>query len=295
MARAMRRLKWRMKLTLRSEWSAFVLSTCGTVVFALGIMIFVIPNRFPDAGVSGLAVLSSYLWGISPAWLVGAINVILLVWGWKELSPRLMLWTVYTVSLFTLLLTLLADLPAPRLEDRLLVAVLAGVFKGIGSGLVFQGRSSLGGTDVVVMVLRKRYGVEVGKFTFYINLVILGLSIFVVGLQLAVYGLVSVYIGGVVTDGLLRSFDRRKQVMIISQAPERVAAFIMDELHRGVTLLHGEGGYTHHNRQVVLCTLTPRQTMEVKLHLADTDSRAFMIVSDASEVLGRGFKPWKRI
>ena len=162
----------------------------------------------------------------------------------------------------------------------------------LGGGLVLRSGSSLGGTDVLVVALRKRYGIEVGRFSFYINLVILGASVFIIGLEGAVYGLVSIFVNGLLTDNVLRSFDRRRQVIIISNHPGETADFITSELRRGVTILHGEGGFTHQERPALLCVLTPRQTVDLKRHLSVNDPKAFMIVSDASEVLGRGFKSW---
>ncbi len=272
-----------------------MLTTFGTAVVAFGIMSLTIPYRFPDSGVSGIAVLSSYAFGISPAWVVGILNLILLLWGLRELSPRFIGWTVYCVIVLTVLLKLFEGMPYPLLNERLLVAILAGTVKGLGSGLVLRSGSSLGGTDILVVALRKRYGVEVGQFTFYINLVILGVSIFIVGLEGAIYGLVSIFANALVTDNVLRSFDRRRQVIVVSNTPHETGEFIMSELHRGVTFLHAEGGYTHQEKPALLCVLTPRQTMDLKRYLSTSDPKAFMIVSDASEVLGRGFKNWKAL
>lgn len=276
----------------RKELPTFALMTFGTSIVAFGIMSLTIPYRLPDSGVSGIAVLSNYAFGISPAWVVGVANIILLAWGMKELSVRFVGWTVYAVVLLTALLKLFEGIPYPHLDELLLVAILAGVVKGLGGGLVLRSGSSLGGTDILVVALRKRYGMEVGRFTFYINLVILGVSVFIVGLEGAIYGLVSIFVNGLVLDNVLRSFDRRRQVFVISNRPKEIADFIIRELHRGVTILHGEGGFTHEKRSALLCVLTPRQTMDLKRFLSVNDPKAFMIVSDASEVLGRGFKSW---
>ena len=292
-------MKWSPRKTIlralsatRKELPTFALMTFGTSIVAFGIMSLTIPYRLPDSGVSGIAVLTNYAFGISPAWVVGVANIILLTWGMKELSVRFVGWTVYAVVLLTALLKLFEGIPYPHLDELLLVAILAGVVKGLGGGLVLRSGSSLGGTDILVVALRKRYGIEVGRFTFYINLIILGVSVFIVGLEGAIYGLVSIFVNGLVLDNVLRSFDRRRQVFVISNRPKDIADFIIRELHRGVTILHGEGGFTHEKRSALLCVLTPRQTMDLKRFLSVNDPKAFMIVSDASEVLGRGFKSW---
>jgi uncharacterized membrane-anchored protein YitT (DUF2179 family) len=137
--------------------------------------------------------------------------------------------------------------------------------------------------------------VEIGKFTFYINVFIIGLSLPVVGLENMLYGLVLLYINGWFIDNGLKSFDMRKQVIVIASDPGEVKDYLMSELHRGATILKGEGAFTGQPKDVLLAVLTPRQVVELKRHLARTDPRAFVILSDASEVVGRGFKRWKAI
>jgi len=277
---------------IKRELPTFIATSFGCFIVAFGIMALTVPYKFPDSGISGIAVLSNYAFSISPAWVVAFANAALLLWGLKELPKRFIIWTVYSVSLLTVLLKLMENIPHPDLKELLLVAILAGVVKGLGGGLVIRSGSSLGGTDILVVAMRRRYGIEVGKFTFYINLFILSASIPLVGLEGALYGLVSIFCNGVVMDNVLKSFDRRRQVFVISNEPESVSNFVIKELHRGVTLLHGEGGYTKQPRKVILCLLTPRQTVELKRFLAQKDPTAFMVVSDAAEVVGKGFKSW---
>lgn len=280
---------------IRAEWRTFLTVTVGCLIMCVGIMAFTVPNRFPDVGVTGLAVLSHYVWGISPSWIIAIGNAALFIWGWKALSPRFVIWSGYSVALTTLFLTLLQDMPYPVLHEKLLIAILAGVVKGIGIGMIFKVGASTGGTDIIVMSLRKRLGIEVGMFSFYINSVVLAASVFVVGLENALYGLVSMYTLGLVMDNMLKSFDRRKQVYVISEKIEAVREFVTHRLNKGVTLLHGEGGFTGKDRKVLMALMTPRQTMELKRFLAAEDPNAFMVVSDASEVIGHGFKRWKGI
>ncbi|HOJ82858.1 MAG TPA: YitT family protein [Acetomicrobium flavidum] len=285
----------RLFVVLKQEKDSFITITFGTTISAIATLTLIMPYKFPDAGLTGLAVLSSYVFHISPSWLYAIGNAALLIWGWKELSPRFVVLTIYGVSLFSLLLKVLEFIPAPSLNDLFMIAVFAGVIKGIGGGLVFRSGASLGGTDIVVVALRNRYGIEVGKYSFYINLAVLLISVPIIGLERAIYGLVAIYISGIAIDGVLRSFDRRRQVFVISQKYEEVRDFVIKELGRGVTFLHGEGGFTGKSQKVIMCLLTPRQTMELKRFLAIADKSAFMVVTEASEVVGKGFKSWKEL
>ena len=280
---------------VKEEWRAFVAVTAGVSLQALAVVLFVLPNRFPDLGVSGIAVLSNYVFGISPAWVILAANGLLMIWAWKELSPRFVLWTAWAVVLFSLLLKAFEFVPVPVIGDKFMAAMVSGAIRGLGAGMVFRVGGSTGGLDIPGMALRKRYGIEMGQFSIYINMGILALSFFVVGLESAIYGAVGLYVFGIVLDNTTRSFDRRKQAFIITHIPDEVSAYINLTLHRGVTRLDGMGGYSKQPRPVLLTLLEPRQAMQLKKFLAEHDPTAFMSVVEASEVLGKGFKSWKSL
>ncbi|MCF7935357.1 MAG: YitT family protein [Synergistales bacterium] len=288
--RVLRRIRRRLPVWCRAEWKNLAAITVGVVLVAAGYLTLLMPMQLPAAGVNGLAVLSNYVFGISPAWVIGGANALLLAWAWRGLSARFAALSAYAVALMAVLLKLLERMPHPVMEDKLLVVVLAGGLVGFGVGLIFRVGGSPGGVSVIVMALRQRYGLEVGIWSFYLNSSVLLLAVWLVGVERAVYGGMMIYISGITIDAVLRSFDRRKQVMIISSRMETVRGYIMDTLKRGVTVLHGEGGYSNEPRPVLLTLLTPRQTMDLKHFLAEGDPGAFVVVSDASEVLGRGFK-----
>jgi uncharacterized membrane-anchored protein YitT (DUF2179 family) len=280
---------------LRSEWQTFAAVIVGNVLMALAVVIFIMPNRFPDLGVSGLAVLSNYVWGISPSWVILIGNAILMLWAWRELSPRFVIWTLFSIILFSFLIKVFEFIPFLNLNDKFMAAVVSGVIKGFGAGLILRMGASTGGLDIPGMALRKRYGIEMGQFSISCNSVILLLSAFVVGIQSTIYGVVALYIYGIVLDNTTRSFDRRKQVFVITNHPHEVSGFITGSLHRGVTLLHGEGGFSGKERIVLLALLEPRQVVALKRFLAENDPHAFMSINEASEVVGKGFKSWKSL
>ncbi|ADE57761.1 MULTISPECIES: YitT family protein [Aminobacterium] len=286
---------FRLVFGIRKEWRTFLAVTAGDVLIAFAMVVFVMPNRFPDLGVAGLSVLSNYIWGISPAWVLLTANGALMAWAWRELSPRFVIWTGYSVSLIAFLVKVFEFIPQLNLEDKFMAAVLAGVIKGLGTGIIFRAGGSTGGIDIPGMALRKRYGIEMGQFSICVNTLILGFSAFIVGIQASIYGVVALYVYGIVVDNTSRSFDRRKQVFIITNYPHEISEFITKDLGRGVTLLQGEGGFSGQERTVLLALLEPRQMVTLKHFLAAKDPKAFMSVNDASEVLGKGFKSWENL
>lgn len=280
---------------VHQNWISVLSMTLGSALVAAAIALFVIPARLPDSGVTGLAILLKYIWNVPASLGVWGLNALLFAYGWKVLPRRFLGWTFYAVVVFTFLLDLFSRLPAPPIADKLLLVVAAAALKGTGGAMVFNAGASLAGTDIIASALRRRKGIEIGKFTFYINAVIIAISLPVVGLENMLYGLVLLYINAWFIDNGLKSFDMRKQVIVIASDPREVKDYLMRELHRGATVLKGEGAFTGQPRDVLLAVLTPRQVVELKRHLAQTDPRAFVILSDASEVVGRGFKQWKKI
>lgn len=291
----LKHLTVKMELFVLSEWSTFVISTLGSLLYTIGVIGFTLPYRFPDAGVMGIAIILKYTIGLAPSISSLIANVILLAWGGRELSKRFVAWTIYNVLLISFLLEALNFVQFPVVNDMFLVAIAGGIIKGVGGGLIFRTGVSGGGMDIVIAVLRKRYGIEVGRYSFYINMVILGVSMGIVGLEKMLYGFVASYVSGQTMDSVLSSFDKRRLVLIMAKETKPVVNYISEELHRGSTVLYGEGGFSGEARPTIMCLLTPRQTMVLKRYLAKSHPKSFMVVTEASEVMGKGFKHWKNI
>ncbi|NCC58941.1 MAG: YitT family protein, partial [Synergistales bacterium] len=259
------------------------------------IVALVVPYRFAGAGLSGIALLTRYVFDISPAWVIAIGNLMLLSWGWRVLSPRFVLWTLYVSLLSSGSVAFFELFSYPVLANTFLAALLAGVCSGIGMGLVFRVGGSTGGTDVIVVAAKKRWGVDVGMFSFYINTAILFLSWFAVDLEQLLMGGVLLYVESVTIDSVLKSFDRRKQVTVITSRMEDVKRFIVEEMGKGATIIRGEGAYTGAERPMIMVVLNRRQAMELKLFTVSLDPNAFIIMADVAEVVGEGFKHWKNL
>ncbi|MDR1741925.1 MAG: YitT family protein [Synergistaceae bacterium] len=280
---------------IKRDWKAILIVIAGNIITASAVSNFTLPYRFPDAGVTGVAVLTNYVFGISPGWVVFFGNMALLAWGWRNLDTRFLLLTILSIVVFTGFLPVFNDLQLPLPHDnRFMGAVISGVLKGAAAGMIFNVGGSGGGTDIVAMVLRRRRGIEVGQFSLYVNMVILAASLKSIGLEAAVYGVVSFYVYGTVLDNATRKFDRRKQAFIITNIPDEVSRFITSR-GKGVTRLDGRGGYTGQPRPMLISLLEMRQVIQLKRYLQEHDPHAFVSICDASEVIGQGFKSWKSL
>lgn len=279
---------------LRREWRAVLAVLTANVVFAFAVSYFTLPYRFPDLGISGLAVLSNYVFGISPSWIIFIGNVLLIFWGRRSLNLRFLVLTFSSIVIFSLFIPIFRDIPLNLPRDKFMATVITGLLKGVAIGMLFNIGGSSGGLDIVAMVLRRRHGIEVGRFFIFVNFFILALSVGVVGLEPVVYGAVGLYVFGITLDSVTRSFDKRKQAFIITNVPDEVCRFITAK-GKGVTRLEGHGAYTGQPRPVLISLLEPRQVVQLKTFLKEKDPKAFVSICDATEVLGQGFKSWKSL
>ena len=279
---------------ISTEWQAVTVVILASTLQAFAVNYFTLHYHFPDLGVSGIAVLTNYVFGISPSWVILIGNLALAFWARKDLNLHFLGLTLTAVFTFSTMLSVFALYPLPLPDDKFMATVITGLLKGFSGGLMLKVGGSGGGTDIIGVALRKRYGIEIGKFSIFINFFILGLSIGVVGLEAVVYGAVGLYVNGVTTDNVTRSFDKRKQAIIITNIPDEVSRFI-NEHGRGVTRFEGRGGYTGQERPVLFTLLSPGQVVQLKRFLKEHDENAFVSISDASEVLGKGFKSWRSL
>ena len=277
----------------RREFLPFLNITAGTLLVCLCVAALIEPYRFASAGVTGIALIPSYLWGIPPVWILTIGNALLLIWGWKALSPRFALWTLYNTALTSLALPLFEAVPFPLMSNPILAALFGGVVGGLGMGILFREGGSSGGMDVVAAVAKKRWGVDVGAASFYVNVAVLVLSFAAVDLERVLLGGLNLYVEAVTIDWVIKSFDRRTQMTIVSEKSDEIAGFIMKTLDRTATLISARGAYRKTPMDMVMVILTRRQSVELKRFVRAVDPRAFVIMGDVSEVVGEGFKKWE--
>lgn len=275
------------KLTLDIRRIFFVL--LGSLLSAISINGFLIPHHLLSGGVSGIGILLNYTTGISVSLAIIILNIPIFIIGYKLVNKKfIVISLIGTVSL-SLFLYLTEGL-GMIVDEILLASIFGGVLTGLGAGIIFSNRGSTGGMDIIAVILRKYYSINIGNTLLMINALIVLVSSFIFGVKLALYTLISIYVNALVVDKLQEGLDRKKAILVITNKYEKVKASIIDEIHRGVTLLEGQGGYTQESKKVILCMVTPFQLAKIRETILDIDEYAFIIVLNASEVLGQGFK-----
>ncbi len=273
----------------------YLLIMIGAVVQALGLRLFLVPANLVSGGISGAAQLINYItngWPIGLMVIIG--NIPLFILGWRYLGgPRFTLRTILSIVVFSVATDLLGLIlpPAGVTEDLFLNTIFGGIILGVGLGIVYRGRGTSGGTDILGRILNRRLGISISLSYMLTDSLVVILAGFIFGWERALYGLVMIYVSGVAADTALQGSNIIRTALIVTARGRQVADAIMEELERGVTLLPAQGGYTGDEKSLVYCAVTASETMRLKSLVHDVDPQAFMVLGHASEALGEGFKP----
>lgn len=262
----------------------------GCLLCSISVNLFLVPHHLISGGATGLAIISNFLFGFPIGVVLFLLNVPLLYAAYRLLGKNYVINTIFGILLFSIAVDATRFLNAFNpLDDPILACLTGGIVGGLGSGLIFRVNGSAGGTDIVAAIIKKYYSLNVGVASFSINMAIVLIATTLFGLKLAILTLISMYVGANITDKVVEGFNRRKSITIISDNGNKIAAAIIKEVGRGVTILHGEGAFTRHNKQIVFVVVSLTQIAKIKSIVEEQDPCAFMIVQDAAEVMGRGF------
>lgn len=285
-----------MKRTPKTLAKNYLLIIVGSALYALAFNWGFEPNGIAFGGVTGIAQLINHLFPFLPiGTLVLCMNVPIFLAGWKVLGGHLLVSSLVATALTSLFLDgLNAVFLFESMTDPLLACVFGGALLGLSLGLIFQQGATTGGTDVLARLAQSRMAwLPVGKVLMVIDLaVILSVSAVFGRFESALYGVVALYVSTLVMDGVLYGTDNAKVAYIISDHPETIAKFVLEELERSVTYLEGEGGFSGTKKRVILCAFKQREIVELKTAVREADPNAFMIVTSAHEVLGEGFRSY---
>ncbi|MDW7729238.1 MAG: YitT family protein [Bacillota bacterium] len=262
----------------------------GAVILAIGYNMFMVPNMLAPGGISGLAVVLYYLIKSPVGLTIIILNIPLFIAGYAILGPRIVMQSLLGTLLFSIALEVTAPFLPPATNDLLLAAVYGGIVMGVGSGLVFRYRGSTGGTSLLSLILAKKWGISPGQAMLWGDLTVLVLAVFVFGSEAAMYAALSLFVSVKVIDAILEGLGLAKSVIIITCCGEKINEKLIYELGRGVTWLEGSGGYTREAREVLLCVVTRQQIARLKTIIHKIDPSAFVIIGNATEVHGEGFK-----
>ncbi|MDD6188440.1 MAG: YitT family protein [Clostridiales bacterium] len=280
-------------MNIKKNIREFLLLTLGTALVAIGVYFFKFPNHFSTGGVTGIAVLLSALFpGISSSAFASVINILFLILGFAVLNRGFGIRTVYCSLLFSALLSgleWLCPLSAPLTNEKMLELFFAVIFPALGSAILFNMQGSTGGTDILAMILKKYTSLDIGRALLYVDVLIAGSTLFLIGIETGLFSLLGLILKSVLVDNVIESLNRKKSFVLVTSYPQEVCAYITDTLHRSATVWEAQGAYSHERRWVVLAALNRAQAVALRRHLKELDPHAFMLITNSSEIFGKGF------
>ena len=278
------------------KWMWIPATIVGSALFSLGFSLFLQPNEINSGGISGLAMVIVEVTGVgSVGTLTILINLPLFILGAKKIGSRFFFGSLLGMLLSSVLIDAFALIPF-FVPDPMIATLYGGVLCGIGVGVVFAAGTSTGGSDIVIRLLKLKYrNVPIGQISMTFDVIVVLLTGIVFrDVSRALYSGLAAFIVGQALDLVVYRFDYSKVALIVTEQYDQIAQAIGDKLERGATFLDGEGSYSHKSTKVVLAVVKKRQLSELKELIMGIDPAAFVIVLEAHQVLGDGFKKYSR-
>ena len=273
------------------KFSSYCLIAIGTLLLAISLNQFLVPQKISSGGISSIGTVLLYFFKIPLSATTIGLNILLFLLAFRFLGKGTLLRSAAGILLLSAFLQLTSYLPIYT-GDLLAAPLLGGVLMGAGIGLVVRQGASTGGSDMAALILHRFMPhISMANLILFIDCAIILLAALVFrSVTVACYSLLSMVIAARITDGILTLGNTAKAVQIFSKNYETISSAILDELGRGVTALHSTGQYTKAEGKTLLCVVSPKQLPRLIELIKATDPAAFIVVTDAREVLGEGFK-----
>lgn len=271
---------------------SLLLIALGVVIYTFGFVKFNMANALAEGGVAGVTLIIHALYGVDPAYTSLILNIPLFILGARILGKKSLALTIYGTVLLSFFIWFWQQIPVKIVlqNDMMLVAVVAGLFAGAGSGLVFRYGATTGGTDIIGRVIEEKFGFKLGQTLLFVDALVLLASLVYIDLQHMLYTLVASFVYSQVLTIVQNGGYTVRGMIIITQKSEEAAAAILNEINRGVTYLNGQGAYSGNEKNILYVVLNPSEVRDVKAIMAGLDPDAFISIIDVDEVVSSDFK-----
>ncbi|OUO38994.1 hypothetical protein B5F82_08925 [Megamonas hypermegale] len=257
----------------------------GAIIAAVGLEVFLIPNHIIDGGVVGISIMLSAVTGIPFGVLLIVINLPFLFLGYKYIGKPFAIATTFSIICLSFWSNIFLPV-LPVTNDFFLAAVFGGIITGTGVGLVIRNGGSFDGTEIVAIITDRKTVFSVGEIVMFINLFILSSASLIFGWDKAMYSLVAYFVISKMIDVVIKGLEETYAVMIVTSQHEEIADKLMKQMDKGVTLLHGEGGYSKEKRKILYCIVTRLEIDSLKSIVLDVDESAFITINPVSDIVG---------
>lgn len=277
---------------MKSNLKNFFLLTASTLIMAIGIYFFKFANNFTFGGITGMAVLVAKFIPISASDFSFIANILLLIIGWIILGKSFAAKTAYSTILLSVALSALEriyPMSHPLTNEPLLELVFAILLPALGSAILFNIGASSGGTDVIAMILKKYTSVDIGKGLMISDIIFTLSGFLIFDVKTGLYSLLGLILRSALIDNFIESLNRSKYFHIVCSDPKPICLFIEKELVRDATIVEAKGAFTGNNKFIILTALSPGQAIKLRSFIKENTPGAFLLISNTSEILGKGF------
>jgi len=269
----------------------YIMITIGAIITALSLVILTVPNKIAAGGVSGVATIFYHMFGFKVGIVILVINVPLFLVAIYVLGGRIGIKTLWGIIVLSLTVDILTPILQPLTNEFILASIYGGVLAGVGMGLVFRGGGTTGGTDLIAALTSYFFPhFSIGQGLFLIDGLVIALAGIVFDVELALYAAITIFVSTKIIDIIQEGFNISKSVFIISDQSKEIKDEILIKMRRGVTALKGYGGYSGREKDVLMVTINRAEITKIKNLIREIDEDAFVIMNEAHEVLGEGFK-----
>lgn len=267
-----------------------ILVILGSLISAIGINMFLVNANLYSGGISGIAILIQYATNIPSGYSIGLINIPLLIISYKNLNTRFTVYSLIGTVSYSLFLILTKNMQyIVVVNDALLYSIYGGILNGIGIGLAYANHGSMGGFNILSMLVKKRNdNLDVGQIQFAANLVIVLIGIILHGLPIGLYTILSIFVTSFVIDKIIHGLSRKKLLFIITEKKQEVCKYINANMQRGTVIMNAET-INGSEKNIVYCVAQLAHLPELKYNILTIDNNAIISVIDASEVDGKGY------
>lgn len=276
---------------MKNVWD-YTLITISILIMVVGVYFFKFPNHFSFGGVTGFSPVVSALTGWSATQFTFVANMVLLVIGFLCVGKDFGVKTVYASVLMSVALSLLekwVPMSQPLTTEPLLELVFAIFCPAVGSAILFNIGASSGGTDIIAMVLRKYTSVNIGTALFIVDLLAVVMAFFIFGPAIGLFSSLGLMAKSLMIDNVIENINLCKCFNIVCDNPDPICEYIIQELNRSATVYEAQGAFSHHKKTVIMTTMKRSQAMKLRNYIRQVEPTAFMLISNSSEIIGKGF------
>ncbi len=294
----MSKKEWNEKkeLNVKTVTTEILGTIIGALIIAAGTTMFLLPNKLSSGGISGIATITYYLFNAPMGIVILALNIPLFLIAIYKIGKYFFTKAIIGTIALSVFIDLLENLPTLT-HDRLLACIYGGIIIGIGTAIIFKMESSTGGSDLITLITKSyKPTLRVAKVITIIDTVVVILNVIFLGeIEIGLYSAIAIYIAGKMVDIVFEGVDFTKLLIIISDKNEEIAKEIGEKVDRGTTGLIGKGMYRKQNKLVLLCAAGRGDISKIKTIIQKIDPHSFIIISNAREVFGLGFKKQEKI